>query len=73
MYMLRYKFREAVDLQGGGNRSPRGGGGGGANAPPKCGPDVWGGVCMCARVIAYICTYGFVTSTEAIPGVLPHP
>ena len=39
--MLRYKFREAADLQGGGgNRSPRGG-----KCPPKCGPAV--GVCHC--------------------------
>ena len=30
MYMLRYKFREAVDLQGGAT-DLQGGGGGGAN------------------------------------------
>ena len=42
MYMLRYKFREAADLQGGATDLQ-----GGANAPPpprppKCGPE---GVC----------------------------
>ena len=37
--MLRYKFREAADLQGGGGRSPRGGGC--ICLLPKCGPDMY--------------------------------
>ena len=33
MYMLRYKFREAADLQGGGGRRM-------PPTPPRCGPDL---------------------------------
>ena len=40
MYMLRYKFREAADLQGGATDLQGGGGGANAAAPPKCGPDL---------------------------------
>ena len=58
MYMLRYKFREAADLQGeggnrspreGGNRSPREGGGRRGQMPPHLNAalnTVW--VCMWA-------------------------
>ena len=38
MCMLRYKFREAADLQGGGRHISKGGG------SPKCSP---GSMCMC--------------------------
>ena len=39
VYMLRYKFREAADLQGGATDLQGGGGGGWQMPPPpKCGP-----------------------------------